>query len=152
MSVLLDANGVSGLTRKTLDPAVEPWAARYALEDQFSSPTGEAELAYGAAILPARRHRTTLISHIEAMLHNVVEDQVLPFDGDAARVYPGISGTNRAASCPLSPANYQIAAAALIGRVQLGRHHRAGVQIHRVLGLVGQMRRAVLQFCMISYG
>ena len=112
MSVLLDANGVSGLTRKTLDPAVEPGAARYALEDQFSSPTGEAELAYGAAILPARRHRTTLISHIEAMLHNVVEDQVLPFDGNAARVYPGISGTNRAASCPLSPANYQIAAAA----------------------------------------
>ena len=32
----------------------------------------------------------------------------------------------------------------LVGRVQLRRHHRAGVQIHRVLGLVGQVRGAVL--------
>ena len=41
---------------------------------------------------------------------------------------------------------------ALIGRVQLGRHHRAGVQIHRVLGLVGQMRRAVLHLGDLGLG
>ena len=41
---------------------------------------------------------------------------------------------------------------ALIGRVQLGRHHRAGVQIHRVLGLVGQMRRGVLHLGDLGLG
>ena len=41
---------------------------------------------------------------------------------------------------------------ALIGRVQLGRHHRAGVQIHRVPGLVGQMRRAVLHLGDLGLG
>ena len=112
MSVLLDANGVSGLTRKTSGPAVDPCVAEYALKDRFSSPTGEAELGYGAAILPARRHRTTMILHIEAMLHSIVEDHVLPFDRDATRGYAGIADTNRATSCPLSPANCQIAAVA----------------------------------------
>src|SRR3954454_17157231 len=29
--------------------------------------------------------------------------------------------------------------------VHLGRDHRAGVQVHRMLGLVGQMRAAILQ-------
>ncbi len=36
--------------------------------------------------------------------------------------------------------------------MQLGRHHRAGVQIHRVLGLVGQMRRAVLHLGDLGLG
>ena len=41
---------------------------------------------------------------------------------------------------------------ALIGRVQFGRHHRARVQIHRVLGLVGQMRRAILHLGDLGLG
>ena len=41
---------------------------------------------------------------------------------------------------------------ALIGRVQLGRHHRARVQIHRVLGLVGQMGGAVLHLGDLGLG
>ena len=41
---------------------------------------------------------------------------------------------------------------ALVGRVQLRRHHRAGVQIHRVLGLVGQVRGAVLHLGDLGLG
>ena len=41
---------------------------------------------------------------------------------------------------------------ALVGGVQLGRHHRAGVQIHRVLRLVGQMGRAVLHLGDLGLG
>ena len=37
-------------------------------------------------------------------------------------------------------------------RVQLRRHHRAGVQIHRVLGLVGQVRGAVLHLGDLGLG
>ena len=68
MSVLLDTNVVSELIRKSPDPAVEAWAAGHALEDLFFSAVGEAELRYGAAILPTGRRRETLVSDIERML------------------------------------------------------------------------------------
>ena len=46
---------------------------------------GEAELRYGAAILPIGRRRDTLFLEIEAMLRDAFDDRVLPFDSDAAR-------------------------------------------------------------------
>ena len=60
MSVLLDTNVVSELMRKSPDPAVEAWAAGHPLEALFFSAVGEAELRYGAAILPTGRRRETL--------------------------------------------------------------------------------------------
>ena len=51
--ILLDTNVVSELMRKSPDPAVEAWAANHPVEDLFFSAVGEAELRYGAAIMPA---------------------------------------------------------------------------------------------------
>ena len=112
MSVLLDTNVVSELIRKAPDPAVEAWAAGHALEELFFSVVGEAELRYGAAILPARRRRPTLVSDIEAMLRDAFEDRVLPFDSDAAREYAEIAAARRAAGRTVAPADCQIAALA----------------------------------------
>ena len=55
------------------------------------SAVGEAELRYGAAILPEGRRRETLVSDIEAMLRDAFEDRVLPFDSAAARAYAEIA-------------------------------------------------------------
>ncbi len=85
MTVLLDTNAVSELMRKSPDPAVVAWVATCPLEDLFFSAVGEAELRYGAAILPEGRRRETLVSDIEAMLRDAFEDRVLPFDSAAAR-------------------------------------------------------------------
>ena len=85
MSVLLDTNVVSELMRKSPTPAVEAWAAGRPLEALFFSAVGEAELRYGAAILPTGRRRETLISDIEMMLRDAFESRVLPFDSEAAR-------------------------------------------------------------------
>ena len=79
MSVLLDTNVVSELIRTAPDPAVEAWAAGHALEDLFFSAVGEAELHYGAAIIPAGRRRESLVSDIEGMLSDAFDDRVLPF-------------------------------------------------------------------------
>ncbi len=67
MTVLLDTNVVSELIRKSPDPAVEAWATGHPLEDLFFSAVGEAELRYGAAILPTGRRQETLVSDIERM-------------------------------------------------------------------------------------
>ena len=68
MTVLLDTNVVSELMRKAPDPVVAVWAAGHRLEDLFFSAVGEAELRYGAAILPAGQRRKTLLSDIETMM------------------------------------------------------------------------------------
>ena len=112
MAVLLDTNVVSELIHKAPEPAVEAWVANRPLEELFFSAIGEAELRYGAAILPAGRRRETLTSDIEGMLREAFEDRVLPFDRNAAREYADVAATRRAAGWPVTPADCQIAAIA----------------------------------------
>ena len=112
MTVLLDTNVVSELIRKAPDPAVEAWVAGHPLEKLFFSAVGEAELRYGAAILPAGRRRESLVSEIEAMLRDAFEERVLPFDSEAARVYAEITAMRRSAGRAVPPADCQIAAIA----------------------------------------
>ena len=85
MSVLLDTNVVSELLRKVPDPAVETWAAGHALEELFFSAVGEAELRYGAALLPTGRRRDALALAIDGILREDFEGRILPFDSRAAR-------------------------------------------------------------------
>ena len=112
MPVLLDSNVVSELMRKARDPAVAKWAADLPLEDLFFSAVGEAELRYGAAILPAGRRRQSLLADIEGMLRDAFGDRVLPFDRAAAREYADIAAARRAAGRPVAPVDCQIAAIA----------------------------------------
>ncbi len=112
MVLLLDTNVLSELIRKSPDPAVEAWAAGHPLEDLFFSAVGEAELRYGAAILPIGRRRQALVSDIDAALREAFENRVLPFDSDAARIFADIAATRRSAGRPVTPADCQIAAIA----------------------------------------
>ena len=110
--ILLDTNVVSELMRKSPNAAVEVWTARQPAEDLFFSAVGEAELRYGAAILPTGRRRDTLFSDIEAMLREAFGDRVLPFDSDAARQYGDIAAMRRSGGRRVAPADCQIAAIA----------------------------------------
>ena len=112
MAVLLDTNVVSELMRKVPDPSVALWAAGQPLEDLFFSAVGEAELRYGAAVLPAGLHRESLASDIERMLSEAFGNRILPFDSDAARVYADIAARRRSAGRPVAPADCQMAAIA----------------------------------------
>ena len=113
MPVLLDTNVVSELIRKERDPAVANWVAGLPLEDLFFSAIGEAELRFGAALLPPGRRRRTLLADIEGMLHEAFGERVLPFDREAARAYADIAVTRRLAGRPVATADCQIAAIAL---------------------------------------
>ena len=112
MNVLLDTNVVSELIRKEPEPFVERWAAALPLESLFFSAVSEAELRYGAAILPAGRRRDTLFANIESMLRNAFEGRVLPFDSDAAREYACIAAMRRSIGRIVPPGDCQIAAIA----------------------------------------
>ena len=73
---------------------------------------GEAELHYGAAILPAGRRRVSLVSDIEAVLRGAFDDRVLVFDSKAARAYADIAAMRRSAGRTIPPADCQVAAIA----------------------------------------
>ena len=112
MAVLLDTNVVSELMRKVPDSAVAVWAAGRPLEDLFFSAVGEAELRYGAAVLPAGRGREMLVSDIERMLSEAFGNRVLPFDSGAASAYADIAAMRRSAGRPVTTPDCQIAAIA----------------------------------------
>ncbi|MYA10227.1 MAG: type II toxin-antitoxin system VapC family toxin [Gemmatimonadetes bacterium] len=119
MSTLLDTNVVSELMRASPEPAVARWVSGHPVEDVFLSAVSEAELRYGAAILPVGRRRETLLYRIEAMLRDAFEDRVLPFDSDAARTYGPIAAWRRSAGRPVASADCQIAAIAAARRMRL---------------------------------
>lgn len=66
--ILLDTNIVSEMMRSHPDPAVDSWAAQQAVETLFFSAVGEAELRYGAEIMPDGRRREKLLSDIECCI------------------------------------------------------------------------------------
>lgn len=119
MSTLLDTNVVSELMRESPDQSVARWVSGHSVEDLFLSAVSEAELRYGAAILPLGRRRETLFFKIEAMLSDAFDDRVLPFDSDAARAYGYIAAARRAAGRPVASADCQIAAIAATRRMRI---------------------------------
>ena len=119
MSTLLDTNVVSELMRESPEPAVARWVSGHPVEDLFLSAVSEAELRYGAAILPLGRRRETLFFKIEAMLRDAFDDRILPFDGDAARTYGHIAAARRSVGRPVASTDCQIAAIAAARRMRL---------------------------------
>ena len=100
MTVLLDTNVVSELLRPSPDPTVERWIAKRPAAELHFFAVGEAELRYGAAILPVDRRRDALALAIEAILREDFEGRILPFGSDAAREYAEIATARRAAVAP----------------------------------------------------
>ena len=78
MSTLLDTNVVSELMRVSPEHSVARWVSDHRVEDLFLSAVSEAELRYGAAILPFGRRRETLLLKIDVMLSDAFEDRNSP--------------------------------------------------------------------------
>ena len=113
MAFLLDTNVVSEPMRPTPEPAVEAWASALPRPELFLSTVSEAELRYGAAILPEGRRRETLYAEIEAMLGRAFGERVLAFDRPAARAYADVAAMRRRAGRPVESPDCQIAAIAM---------------------------------------
>ena len=110
--ILLDTNVVSELMRPEPDPVVFAWLAAQPASQVFLSVIAEAELRYGAAILPPGRRRDRLRAQIEDMLQTDFGDRILPFDRNAARAYAAIGAIRRSSGDPIGNAECQMAAIA----------------------------------------
>lgn len=119
MKLLLDTNVLSELLRANPDAGVIAWFAAQHADALFVSAVTQAEMLFGAALLPGGRRRAQLEQHLHAMFDEDFARRVLPFDSDAARIYAGVVAGRRQAGRPISQVDAQIAAIALAQRASL---------------------------------
>lgn len=110
MKFVLDTNVISELMRPAPSQRVVAWVGSHATEQMYLTSVVEAELRYGIAILPADDRRTRLAKALEAMLADDFQNDALPFDSAAARVYADFAAHRRAVGRPISHEDCQIAA------------------------------------------
>lgn len=110
--IIVDTNVVSELLRASPNSAVEAWLATQAAGKVFLTTVSEAELRYGAAIMPAGKRRTLMMAAIDGLLREDFRARILPFDSAAASEYARIGAERKAAGRPISQFDCQIAATA----------------------------------------
>ena len=132
--ILLDTNVISELMRPIPDSRIVDWAARQDIQDMCTSAVNEAELRFGAEILPEGRRKRTLFDEIEEMLEVDFARRILPFDSAAAQSYAVIAASRRADGRPIDHTDCMIAAIAHskgfpIATRDVGDFQDAGIEV-----------------------
>ena len=132
--IVLDTNVVSELMRTNPDSNVKAWLTNQASTDIFISVITEAELRYGAAILPAGRRKDEIAAEVEKMLQEDFSRRILPFSSESARAYAEIGARRRNAGLPISNADCQIAAiarccGATVATRNVGDFEHCGIEV-----------------------
>jgi predicted nucleic acid-binding protein len=110
--IILDTNVLSELMVPIPSTVVLRWLAAQPSSSLFTTTITEAEILYGLELLPRGKRRLALQTAVDAMFEEDFSDRILPFDSDAARVYPQISAYRRASGRPIAQLDAQIAAIA----------------------------------------
>ena len=117
--ILLDTNILSEIMRPMPDQGVEAWIGLQPPASLFISTITEAELRYGAALMPKGRRRDAVSAAIEGMIMEDFHGRSLAFDSAAANFYAVIAADRRTSGRPITPFDAQIAA---IARSTGGKH------------------------------
>jgi predicted nucleic acid-binding protein len=110
--IVLDTDVISEMMRPAPTREVSNWFAGQAKSSVFTTALTQAEILYGLALLPAGKRRTALIAAAEPLFDEEFNGRILPFDSDAASIYPDIAAARRKAGRPISQIDAQIAAIA----------------------------------------
>ena len=107
--IVLDTNVLSELITARPDPEVVSWLETQPMDALFTTAISQSEMLYGACILPAGRHRDTLLHEVEAIFSADMAGRVLPYDSDAAGIHATIAAMRRARGRPISQPDAMIA-------------------------------------------
>ena len=110
--ILLDTNVLSELMKPAPESAVVRWLAEQPVLALFTTAITQAEILYGIELLPKGKRRAALISAVEVMFEDDFAGRVLPFDSEAARIFPRIAAARRVTGKPVRQFDAQIAAIA----------------------------------------
>jgi len=110
--IILDTNVVSETIKPLPDIAVRKWLIHATMQDLYVTAITEAELRYGIEILPSGKRKDELSRSINSALAKAFENRILPFDGEAAKLYAVIGAHRRRIGRPIDDFDCQIAAIA----------------------------------------
>ncbi len=110
--IVLDTNVISDVMRASSDTRLIAWLDEQSTSVLFTTALSQAEILYGHELLPAGCRRDDLFAAALPIFEEDLAGRVLPFDSDAALVYPLIAATRRRAGQPISQIDAQIAAIA----------------------------------------
>lgn len=110
--IVLDTNVLSEAMRPVPDAAVLAWLAAQPPAQLYATSIAEAELLFGAGLLPPSRRRQSLEQAIQRMFAEDFAGRVLAFDQAAAPHYAAIAVVRRKSGRPIASFDAQIAAIA----------------------------------------
>ena len=125
MSCLLDTNVLSELLRASPEPAVLAWFSAQPADSLFVSAVTQAEMLFGARLLPAGKRRKQLDEALDAMFREDFDGRVLAFDGRCASPYADIVVARRNVGRPMAQFDAQIAAISVVHRLELATRNVA---------------------------
>ena len=110
--IVLDTNVLCELMRPIPAAEVLRWVAAHPASQLFTTTITQAEILYGLEVMPKGKRRAALQLAVEAMFEKDFADRILPFDSDAARVFPKMAVSRRTLGRPMAQWDAQIAAIA----------------------------------------
>ena len=110
--VVVDTHVLSEALRPEPDGSVRRWLERQRPDMLFTTAVCEAEILFGAALMPAGRRRRAFEEIAKALFEEEFAGRILPFDSDAAREFGVIASSRREKGRPISQFDAQIAAIA----------------------------------------
>lgn len=110
--IVLDTNVLSDAMRAAPAPQVQAWLAAQPPGQLYTTAIAEAELLFGAALLPQGRRRQGIELAIQRLFAEDFAGRVLGFDQAAAAHYAWIAALRRKAGRPIASFDAQIAAIA----------------------------------------
>jgi predicted nucleic acid-binding protein len=114
--IILDTNVLSEVFRPDPSDAVLAWLAALEPLSVFITAITRAEVLYGLEALPDGKRRKRFFEAIEKVLVGEFRGRILPFDEDAARLFPKIVVGRNALGRPISQFDAMIAATTLARR------------------------------------
>jgi len=117
--IILDTNVLSELMRPRPSPDVIAWVAGQTRIELFTTSITEAEIFLGIELLERGRRHDQLRRVAEAIFAEDMAGRVVGFDSDAARAFARIGAERRRLGRPISQADAQIAAIALVRKAKL---------------------------------
>lgn len=110
--IILDTNVLSEALKPSPAPEVLRWFAAQPALQIFTTAITQAEILYGVELLPKSKRRAALLAAVNAMFAADFSGRILPFDSDAARLFPQIAAARRTLGRPIKQLDAQIAAIA----------------------------------------
>jgi toxin FitB len=110
--IVLDTNVLSESLRPVPSGAVLKWLAGQEPLSVFITTITQAEVLCGIEAMPAGRRRTMLSAAIERLFADEFPGRILPFDEEAARIFPKIVAGRVALGRPIAQFDAMIAAIA----------------------------------------